>query len=128
MAPLDLVRRLGGALASAVAPNAQQKLPGPPAFGAVGKLLALLPVTDILAVIEGRATVDTELDLAERAAGVVAAAFPPGAIAAGEVEMALKALQFLLDAAGVGPKPFRLKGGVPASFPPGGGPGPYRGR
>jgi hypothetical protein len=120
----DLLRGWGRSMFGGT-PDTTPSLAG---YGALGKLIAGLPIADLLQVLEGRATIDTELDLAEKSAALIATAFPPGAIAAGEVELALRALQFLLDAAGVGPHPFRLQGGVPAGFPPGGGPGPYRGR
>ena len=80
-------------------------------LGPLGKLLALLPVADIVALIEQRATVDTTIDLAERVAGIVKIAFPPGALTAAEVGFALEALKFVLDAAGVGSSPVR--GGEP---------------
>ncbi len=128
MALADLVRQLGEALLGAVAPS-NAALPLSSAhFDALAKLLGGLPVGALIDLIEGRATVDSGLQLAESAAALVAAVFPPGAITAGEVELALEGLQFLLDAAGVGPNPFKIAGGIPAAFPPGGGPGPYRGR
>jgi hypothetical protein len=126
MALADLVRQLGDALLGAVAPQALTLTSGH--YGALAKLLGGLPVGDLTNLFDGRATVDTDLDLAEQAAALVAVAFPPAAITAGEVELALEALQFLFDAAGLGAQPFKIEGGVPAAFPPGGGPGPYRGR
>ena len=98
----------------------------PAHLNALAKLIAGLPVADLAALLDGTATVDTALDLAQQATGLIAAAFPPAAITAGEIGMALQALQFLLDAAGAGADP--ATGGVPAAFPPGGGPGPDRGR
>ena len=89
------LRKLGGA---AVPVDVAQ-------LGPLGKLLALLPVEDIVALIEQRATVDTTLDLAERVAELVKIAFPPGALTAAEVGFALEALKFVLDAAGVGSSP-----------------------
>jgi hypothetical protein len=80
-------------------------------FAALGKLLGALPVADLLALIEGRASVSTALDLAEQAARIVAAAFPPAAITAREVEFGLEALHFVLGAAGLGVKPFRVTPG-----------------
>ena len=74
-------------------------------LGPLGKLLALLPVEDIVALIEQRATLDTTLDLAERVAGIVKIAVPPAALTAAEVGFALEALKFVLDAAGVGSSP-----------------------
>jgi hypothetical protein len=128
VALLDLVRQLGEALLGAAAPsNAPSSLPSA-RFSALAKLIGGLPVADIVAAIEGRGSIDTDLELAERVAALVGVAFPPGAITAGEVEGGLEALQFLLDAAGLGANPFKIQGGVPLGFPPGGGPGPYRGR
>jgi hypothetical protein len=121
----DLVRRLGEALLGAVAPV---DAPTAAHFNSLAKLIGGLPVADIVALIDGRGSLDSDLALAESAAALVGIAFPPGAITAGEVEFALEALQFLLDAAGLGADPFKIQGGVPAAFPPGGGPGPYRGR
>ena len=54
---------------------------------------------------------DSALDLAEQAARIVAAAFPPAAITANEVEFGLEALGFVCDAAGLGAKPFQLSPG-----------------
>ena len=78
---------------------------------ALAKLVAGLPVADLAALLDGTATIDTVLDLAEQATGLIAAAFPPGALIAGEVGFAIEALQFLLDAGGVGASP--VKGGEP---------------
>jgi hypothetical protein len=128
VALLDLVRQLGEALLGAAAPGAAPPSLTSARFTALAKLIGGLPVDDILAAIEGRGSIDTDLELAERVAALVGVAFPPGAITAGEVEGGLEALQFLLDAAGLGANPFKIQGGVPAAFPPGGGPGPYRGR
>lgn len=97
-------------------------------LSALVRFLPLVPVSDLIALATGRGSYDNALDLAEAGASIVARAFPPVAITAVEVKLALEALQFLLDAAGVGPRPFKIQGGVPAAFPPGGGPGPYRGR
>ena len=69
---------------------------------ALAKLVAGLPVADLAAVLSGTATTDTVLGLAEQATGLIAAAFPPGALIAGEIGLALSALQFLLDASGAG--------------------------
>jgi hypothetical protein len=127
MALADLVVRLGRALIGAVTPSAGAA-PSAPALGPLGQMLSLIPVADLVALFEGRGTVDTDLDLAARAAKLVALAFPPGAMAAGDVALALEALRYVLDAAGVGPTPIHIEGGVPDAFPPGGGPGTYRGR
>ena len=78
---------------------------------ALAKLVAGLPVADLGALLAGTATADTVLDLAEQAVGLVAAAFPPGALVAGEVGFALEALQFLLDGAGVGADPVTIEPG-----------------
>jgi len=128
MALASLVRQLGEALLGAVAPANGSKTLSSAHFDALAKLLGGLPVGDLIDLIDGRATVDSGLDLAESAAALVAAVFPPGAITAGEVELALEGLQFLLDAAGVGANPFKIAGGIPVGFPPGVGPGPHRGR
>jgi len=98
----------------------------PANLGALAKIVQGFPTGDFLAIVNGTATVDSDLDLAQQVLGLVAAAFPPGALVAGEIGIALEALQFLLDAAGAGADP--VTGGVPAAFPPGGGPGPDRGR
>jgi hypothetical protein len=108
-------------------PDGQAPLTGSH-FQALARLAAGLPVAELVQLIEGRASVDVDIDLAERAAALFAAAFPAAAITAGEIELALTALKYLLDAAGVGGNPFVITGGVPAAFPPGGGPGSYRGR
>ncbi len=128
MALAPLVRQLGEALLGAFAPGYGSRTLSTAQFDALAKLLRGLPVGDLVNLIEGRATLDSSLTLAESAAALVAAVFPPGAITAGEVEFALEGLQFLLDAAGLGPNPFKIVGGIPPAFPPGGGPGPYRGR
>ena len=78
---------------------------------ALAKLIAGLPFGDLAALLDGTATTDTVLDLAEQATALIGAAFPPGALVAGEVGFALEALQFLLDAAGVGASP--VTGGQP---------------
>ncbi len=124
----DLVRQLGAALLGAAAPTDGPQIPTSAHYGALAKLIGSLPVSGIVELIEGRATIDSDLELAESAAKLVGAAFPPGAITAREVELGLEALQFLLDAAGLGSQPFKIQGGIPIAFPPGGGPGSYRGR
>lgn len=78
---------------------------------ALAKLVAGLPFGDLAALLAGTATADTVLDLAEQATGLIAAAFPPGALVAGEVGFAIEALQFLLDAAGVGADPMTIEPG-----------------
>ena len=85
--------------------------PTPAALGALAKIVEGFPLADFLAILNGTATVDTDLDLAEQVVGLVAIAFPPGASAAGEVGIALQALKFLLDAAGTGGSP--VTGGQP---------------
>lgn len=98
----------------------------PAHLGALATLLQLLPTGDLLALLSGRATVDAVVGIAEQAASIVKWAIPPAALPAEAAGMALQALQFLLDAVGVGDNP--VTGGIPEAFPPGGGPGPYRGR
>jgi hypothetical protein len=77
-------------------------------LGALSKFLTAFPLTDLIELIEGKATVDTVLDLDEKAASLIAAAFPPVAITAEEVGFALEALQYLLDKAGLGLKPIKV--------------------
>lgn len=91
----------------------------PAHFSALASLFNLLPIDDIVALINGAATVDNVLDLAQRAAEIVKVAFPPAAMTAGEVSLALEALKFILDASGVGPDPFVVTGGLPPSVNPG---------
>ena len=86
-------------------------LPTPTALSALAKIVEGFPLADFLAILNGTATVDSDLDLAEQVVGLVAAAFPPGALVAGEIGIALQALQFLLDAAGKGGSP--ATGGQP---------------
>ena len=86
-------------------------LPTPAALSALAKIVEGFPLADFLAILNGTATVDSDLDLAEQVVGLVAAAFPPGALVAGEIGIALQALQFLLDAAGKGGSP--AAGGQP---------------
>jgi hypothetical protein len=98
----------------------------PAHLSALAALLQLLPTGDLIALLSGGATVDTVIGIAEQAASIVKWAIPPAALPAEAARMALQALQFLLDAVGVGANP--VTGGIPNAFPPGGGPGPYRGR
>ena len=79
--------------------------------GALPPFLSLIPVSDLVALATGSGTVDNMLDVAEAGAALVARAFPPAAITAGEVKLGLEALQFLLDVAGLGPSPFKLRPG-----------------
>jgi hypothetical protein len=95
---------------------------------ALGKVISGFPLDDVLKLVTNTATIDSDLDLADQAAGLVALAFPPGALVAGEAQMAVEALKFVLDAAGVGSAPIHVAPGVPSWFPPGGGPGQMRGR
>ena len=88
-------------------------------LASLARIVSGFPISDVMDILSGTATVDTDLDLAQQVVGLVAAAFPPGALVAGEVGLALEALQFLLDAAGQGSLP--VTGGVPAAFPSGGG-------
>jgi hypothetical protein len=81
-----------------------------PHYAALAKLIGALPVSDLVALIEGRATAGTFINLAEQAAGIVAAAFPPAAFVAGEIELGLEALRFLFGAAGLA-KPIRITPG-----------------
>ena len=85
--------------------------PTPTALGALAKIVAGFPLADLLAILNGTATVDSDLDLAEQAVGLIAAAFPPAAITAEEVGFGLEALAFLCDAAGLGAKPIQLSRG-----------------
>ena len=94
---------------------------------ALAKLIAGLPVADLAALLSGTVTADTVLDLAEQATCLIAAAFPPGALIAGEVGFALQALQWLLDASGAGGDVV-AGGDLADASRPGGGSGPYRGR
>ena len=80
-------------------------------FTALAKLIGALPVADLVTLIDGRGTVDGAFALAEQAARIVAAAFPPAAITADEVEFGLEALGFVCDAARLGATPFRLSPG-----------------
>ncbi len=80
-------------------------------FQALAKVLSGLPADDLVALISGNGTVDTALDLAERAASLIAVAYPPGALAAEEAKFGLGLLQYLLDASGYGSSP--VKGGYP---------------
>ncbi len=100
--------------------------PTPAHFNALGQLLSLLPVEDVIALVNGTATVNSGLDLLGQLVGVVQVAFPPAAMDATAVGYALALLKFLLDEAGVGEEPLQVTGGVPGAFPSGGGPGPYR--
>jgi len=116
------------AVAKAPASGAPPVSLSTPHFVALGKLLSGLPVSAILAIIANHATVDSDIDLAEKTAGLIAMAFPPGALVASDAQMAISALKFLIDAAGIGATPIHVSGGVPAWYPPGGGPGSFRGR
>lgn len=80
-------------------------------LGALSPFLQLLPISDLLAFAEGQGTIDNTLDIAEAGASIVARAFPPAAITAEEVKLGLEALQLLLDAAGLGPSPFKIEPG-----------------
>lgn len=80
-------------------------------LGALPRFLPLIPVSDLVALATGTGTLDDAFAVAEAGASIVARAFPPGAITAGEVKLGLEALQFLLDAAGLGPSPFKITGG-----------------
>ena len=109
------LRALGAGVspASNASPAARIAALSPSHCGALGSLLSLLPVNDLIALAEGNGSVDDVLDVAERGADLVRVAFPPAAIAAEEVKLGLEALQFLLDLAGVGPDPFKITGGYP---------------
>ena len=109
MALADLVRRLGGALVTAALTKSPAQLT-PSHFTALGKLIGALPVGDLIALLEGRATVGTVMDLAEEAAAIVAVAFPPAAIPAREIQLGLEALEFLFGAARLA-KPVRITPG-----------------
>lgn len=98
----------------------------PAHLNSLATLLQLLPIGDLIALLTGGATIDTVLSVAEQATSIVKWAIPPAALPAEVAGMALQALQCLLDAIGVGADP--VTGGIPPAFPPGGGPGPYRGR
>ncbi|MDE3176404.1 MAG: hypothetical protein KGM15_09920 [Pseudomonadota bacterium] len=82
-----------------------------PQLGSLGTLLGLLPVSDLIDIVSGHATWDNALDAAAHGADIVRAVFPPAAMTAQEVKLALEALRFILDAAGVGPTPFRIEPG-----------------
>lgn len=82
-----------------------------PHLSALGTMLGLLPVADLIAIAEGRASWDDVLDAAAHGADIVRIAFPPAAMTAEEVKLALEALRFILDAAGVGPTPFHIEPG-----------------
>ena len=111
MALVDLVRKLGEALIGVAAPATAGPCVSPAHFEALGKLMGDLPIGALVQLFEGRSTFDSGLEIAERGAEIVAAAFPPAAITAREVEFGLEALRFLLNAAGIGPKPFRIAPG-----------------
>ena len=85
--------------------------PTPTALDALAKLISGLPIGELLDLIEGRATLDEGFDIAGAAVGLVAAAFPPSALAAGELAVALEALRYLFDAAGVGGRPIPIEPG-----------------
>ena len=87
-------------------------------LGALPRFLALIPIGDLIALANGTGNADNLLDVVEAGATVVARAFPPGAIAAGEVRLGLEALQILIDAAGLGSTPIHVTGGY---RPPTGG-------
>jgi len=87
-------------------------------LGALPRFLPLIPISDLVALATGAGSVDEAFHVAEAGASIVARAFPPGAITAEEVKLGLEALQFLLDAAGLGPSPFKITGGY---RPPTGG-------
>ena len=80
-------------------------------LGALPHFLTLIPISDLIALASGAGNVDDAFAVAEAGASIVARAFPPDAIAAEEVRLGLEALQFLLDAAGLGPSPFKITGG-----------------
>ena len=80
-------------------------------LSALGTLLKLLPVNDLVAIMTGQATWDNVLDAAEQGAEIVRDAFPPAAITAEEVELALEALRFVLDLAQVGSSPVAIAPG-----------------
>jgi hypothetical protein len=109
VALLDLVRRLGEALVAATPASAPVITPAH--FTALAKLIGGLPVDQLLALIEGQSTVDNAIGLAEQAASLVAAAFPPAAITAGEVEFGLEALRFVCGVAGLGSTPIQITPG-----------------
>jgi hypothetical protein len=80
-------------------------------FVALRAFLPLLPIGDLIALVGGRGTVDNAIDVAQACANIVARAFPPAAIKAEEIWLALEALQFLADAAGVGKATIRIAPG-----------------
>ena len=80
---------------------------------ALEKLVAGLPVADILATLAGRETLDDGIRLAEKLAGLIGAAFPPAALTAAEIAFALEALRLLLDAAHAGAAPISITAGYP---------------
>ena len=80
-------------------------------LSSLGSLLGLLPTRDLVEIASGHATWDNVLDAAAHGADIVRAVFPPAAMTAIEVKLALEALRFILDAAGVGPTPFKIAPG-----------------
>ncbi len=105
----DLVRRPGEALVIGTAQKAPEITPAH--FAGLAKLIGGLPVGNLLALIEGRATLNDGIDLLEQAARIVGAAFPPAAITVGEVEFGLEALKFICGAAGLGAAPLHVSPG-----------------
>jgi len=104
----DLVRNLGEALIRVAGKPEGAAALSAAHLGPLAKLIGGLPAADLVALIGGRGTVDSNIELVEQAASLVATAFPPAAITATEVEIGLEALRLLLDAAGVGRAPFKL--------------------
>lgn len=78
---------------------------------ALPRFLSMMPVADLVALASGAGNLDNAFAVAEAGASIVASAFPPTAITAGEVKLGLEALQFLLDVAGLGPSPFKITPG-----------------
>jgi hypothetical protein len=99
------------ALGAAAAPDAAAASLSTSHLRSLGALLGLLPVRDLIEIANGRASWDNVLDAAAHGADIVRAVFPPSAMTATEVKLALEALRFVLDAAGVGPTPFTIAPG-----------------
>ena len=77
MALAALIRNLGAALIRAVAPPASPGLPATH-FDALAKLIGELPVGPLLALMEGRASLEDDFELARRGAALIAAGVSAG--------------------------------------------------
>ncbi len=94
---------------------------GPTVLGLTALVQVIRPV---LRIVDGQGSLEDDAKLANLVMDAIAYEFPQTAGAISAVELAEPVFFWLVGAIKGG----QITGGVPAAFPPGGGPGPYRSR